>query len=851
MLLKMSKAKKRLFAAFSIILSGLLIFPAAAVDYEKLPIDVVESIEVSTFWRDWIRSASFGILKTLAWFVDKICEAIETISNGTAYALLAKAFPNYTVVMPIAVATICFAVCLAGLFLMFNADKLTISDTLKHSLIALIFIVALPSFIGACEDIRDRGVKTSSDVAQSSELASAQSSNNVINDGFGEVTTTTGSGVGIKHYLGEQIIAKNMIDIAKSETSVKHFSESDDYKSTNNYIYQMNYNRTLDNKVWDQKVLNVYDVTRFSEGYSGTLNSSDVAVLVGYSYTYNIYINNRRYKADSYGPYSPYVYYNEVRYTNDQYGSIEVEKRASDYLKENLIPEILRQTPVIEAISRGLISSDEIINASNYQQIENLLKSKVTPLITASSTSVTSSTLSNGVYYAQTLPLFTEQDWKTLSDVNSLSELGALLKHLISNLGTGIEYIYAYKIDFWKTFITLILVAIALIFAGIKLATMLYDMLFMNLIAPIVIATDVYGSGRAKKMITELLNTYIVFYLVVLVLKIYIITVTAVMNSNMNLIAQLMLILAGAKFVIDGPDIIVKLTGTDAGVKSGYGALMGMRAATSMASGAVRTTTHTAKSAVGLGKSAVSAPGSVAGKIAGRMDGYKQSSEASGKSPSNIGTFVKGGILGMGGQGTAGQAFRQARNQSNYTNDEYIRRHSDNNSNDTNNIVSDNTSGNNTASEPANSSSNSASAAAVKGEKGDQGERGERGLRGDKGDRGDKGVQEKSGKNEKDEQQNNISSAQPGETPTYGNAFNVPSSSGSSDASAQTPTPTYAETQAASEQNTGFAQSERITETAPASEGYAQKERASEAASTNESFAQKERKNETSGSDDK
>ena len=47
----------------------------------------------------------------------------------------------------------------------------------------------------------------------------------------------------------------------------------------------------------------------------------------------------------------------------------------------------------------------------------------------------------------------------------------------------------------------LVITAVCLIFAGLKLASLLYDIMFAQIVAPIVVATDMGGAGRLKKVI--------------------------------------------------------------------------------------------------------------------------------------------------------------------------------------------------------------------------------------------------------------------------------------------------------------------------------------------------------------
>ena len=366
------------------------------------------------------------------------------------------------------------------------------------------------------------------------------------------------------------------------------------------------------------------------------------------------------------------------------------------------------------------------------------------------------------------------------------------------------------------------MLGIAILFATLKLAGMLYDLVFINIIAPIVVASDAHGNGRAKKMISEMVTTYIIFILVVFLLKIYINAIDVILSADINFIIQMVLIIMGAKFVIDGPDIIVKLTGTDAGVKSGYGALMGMRAATSMATGAARSATRIGRTAAHIGKKGASGTaGAVSGAVAGAGAGLNNAADLIGGA---LGGAISGARAGANGQG--GNALQRGSAAGMNTGDRItspLGRRDDNTSTDatdnssassTNNSSGGASSGGATDTSASTSNTEKTTASPADGNQ-QQTPQIVKGEKGDKGDRGDK---------EKEGNQNSNKSSY--EKP-FGNAFNTPASTDSS--SAPAPEPTYADTQRATEQGaTGFAQQERVTEAAPANEGYAQQERKKE-----------------------
>lgn len=206
----------------------------------------------------------------------------------------------------------------------------------------------------------------------------------------------------------------------------------------------------------------------------------------------------------------------------------------------------------------------------------------------------------------------------------------------------------------------LVITAVCLIFAGLKLASLLYDIMFAQIVAPIVVATDMGGAGRLKKVILNLLNCFLSVIIVVLDLRLYILILTEIQDSSLlsNPIAVIFITVAGCKFVIDGPDLVVHLLGIDAGVKSGVSTIMGLRSAGQIASGAGHTLGHIAGK--GISKAGGAVAGSIGGAISGGINGAK-ASMANTKNSDNkaekgmrgavgaVGGAVAGGVSGMVG----------------------------------------------------------------------------------------------------------------------------------------------------------------------------------------------------------
>mgnify|MGYP000849112243 CR=1 FL=1 len=174
--------------------------------------------------------------------------------------------------------------------------------------------------------------------------------------------------------------------------------------------------------------------------------------------------------------------------------------------------------------------------------------------------------------------------------------------------GWGEERLYAKGFKFLETIVILLVTLVALVFAGFKIGRILYDLAFHQLIAPIVYASDLQGSGRTKKFLQSLIGLYITLVIVLALIKLYLdMTTWAALNVS-NIWVRILLIAGASWGVIDGPDIVQKLLGIDAGVRSGTSVIMGGMAAV----GAAKSVAGLAKSGANMAKQVPQAAANVA-----------------------------------------------------------------------------------------------------------------------------------------------------------------------------------------------------------------------------------------------
>lgn len=383
----------------------------------------------------------------------------------------------------------------------------------------------------------------------------------------------------------------------------------------------------------------------------------------------------------------------------------------------------------------------------------------------------------------------------------------------------GYEEVYCYHLDFLPAFVLAVITLISMCFAMVKIVRLLFDLLIAQIVAPLIVASDFNGSGRAKQVVQNLISCNIVMIAVIFILRLYIYVLISAQDKNYPFTVLIALTVGGAMFVIDGPDLIVKILGVDAGVKSGAAAIMSIRSASQIASSAVSSTTRTVGSVVKKSNTtAASVVGGLKGLGTGAVSGAKTGSagtksaitkiggnpeSAGGKIASHfiggVGAAVGGafgGVKGLSGgylsgenearnsQGTVSTVVHGAKGVYTAGANKYTNSSSGGHSNtstNTNNTSSPNTSNSGkTDSSTANTTSTSAGGhtdtgssnptSLTKGEKGDGGQNGYNGQTGQTGQTGQNGMDGKDGRNGTDglNGHNGTSSNQ------IGNAFNKP-----------------------------------------------------------------------------
>lgn len=167
-------------------------------------------------------------------------------------------------------------------------------------------------------------------------------------------------------------------------------------------------------------------------------------------------------------------------------------------------------------------------------------------------------------------------------------EVIELRKNQIPLSKLGQESYYRYHVNWGVLIFSLLVTSFAMIITIIKIGRAAFDLAFHQIFGMFVAATDLTGGQRTKKVLVEMANTFGIIFIMTLLLRIFILYSSWAngLKGSIGGVGVLLLLIAGAWALIDAPDIVARMMGIDAGLRSGYGALMGAYAGAKMAGGA-------------------------------------------------------------------------------------------------------------------------------------------------------------------------------------------------------------------------------------------------------------------------
>lgn len=783
--MKSKKVWYQLIFITAIVMSGCGSIQACAAElgYTGCSSEILKMVTIKNHFRDLLINIEFNILSFLCDVIDYFDKAVKTLLKLNFFDYLSDEFSlsqMQTIILSIMSLALVFGACALVIF----RNKIKVSDFLMSILVATILLVAFPAFISSCNSLRSKGITT----AQNIKINDQSEQTTVDKDG----TVTVGT-------LGKDLLASGIYDVENSVDNKKMMTYLDTVGSSGNVkdIQITGGIEPDDSKSWTTRYLtDIHDVYPKQKKYN-SLTTENMMSLLGLENEYNVLknANGELILSADYGA-NMQVYCSVYSTSGSIYGSVLSEKDYETFLSASIgdacpygatlgdlhYPDGSRITNVINynTYLRDLIANHPAVAAAgktqevgaNAHTVEEALDIIKDDVIRELNIAANTNTAKDAEY--QSFPLFDEEDY---DDLNSVEQI--IRRNITS--GYTVDCLYYYHIDFWSTFVLMLAVAICLIFSGIKIATTLFEIMFAQLITPFIIATDLNGSGRAKKAIQNMLLSNIILMIVVILLRIYIAVIWGIKGSEYgsNFAVMLIVIIAGAKFVIDGPEVLTKLFGIDAGVKSGAATMMAINQSMQMGSYATMGLARAGSSVVhGAGSVAKHTASSAAGAVKGFAGGVYGGIHGGDTTPGKIGKAIGGAAAGTV-TGAVGGAFGHtnagAKAAYAVTNPGSIK---DTFSNAKDNIA------NNVKESVGEGFSSGGAGSASKGADGKDGLNGTNGMNGAKGDRGAQGAAGKDGTNGTDTRANNNENSSNNRNnngtsqPARGSGFNVPTSSG-------------------------------------------------------------------------
>ena len=776
-ILKYMKTKKvwyQLIFIAAIVTSGfgsLEVWAAERSGYTGCSSSILKMVTVRNQFRDLLRNIEFNILSFLADVIDFFDKAISALLKLNFFDYLSDEF-SFGKMGTVIIAVMSLALVLGACALVVYHNKIRVSDFLMSILVSSILLVAFPTFISSCNSLRSKGV----DVAQNIKINDQSEQASVNSDGTVAIGT-----------LGKDLLASGIYDVENSVDLKKKMNYLDTVGSSGN-IKDIEITGGIapdDDKPWTTYyITDVNDVYPAQKKFND-LTTENMMSLLGLEDEYNILknANGELILSADYGA-NMQVYCSVYSTSGSIYGSVLSEKDYETFLSASIgdacpygatlgdlhYPDGSRITNVINynTYLRDLIANHPAVaaagktqevgaNAHTVEEALDIIKNDVIRNLNIAANTRTAKEAEpvNATY--QAFPLFDEEEYDNL---NSLEQV------IRRNITSGYTYdsLYYYHIDFWSTFVLI--------------ATTLFEIMFSQLITPFIIATDLNGSGRAKKAIQNMLLSNIVLMIVVILIRIYISVIWGVKSSDYgdNFAVMLIVIIAGAKFVIDGPEILTKLFGIDAGVKSGAATMMAINQSMQMGSyatmGLARAGSSVVHGASNIAKhTASSAAGAVKGFAGGVYGGIHGGDTTPGKIGKAIGGAAVGTVTGAVG-GAFGHTNAGAKAAYAATNPGSIK---DTFSNAKDNIA------NNVKESVGEGFSSGGAGSVSKGADGKDGLNGANGMNGAKGDRGAQGAAGKDGTNGTDARadnnsgnSNNNSNNNGTSQPARGSGFDAP-----------------------------------------------------------------------------
>ena len=208
------------------------------------------------------------------------------------------------------------------------------------------------------------------------------------------------------------------------------------------------------------------------------------------------------------------------------------------------------------------------------------------------------------------------------------------------------DYYYRYHVNWFVMLTSLIAMFITLGLTCIRLAKMLWEIIMDMFIAPFVAVTDVATGQRIKELLRNFLSLFAVMGIISVIIGVYNLGMrilsTWQSTGKIGGVVYLVLLISLAILTIDGPSIIQRIYGIDAGGKGPLAMLSGLYYGSRMAKEAAKAPVKMAATGVALGKKGYNTVSDLKKKATKEKQKSEQIDHDSVSSPSAPATGGKG-----------------------------------------------------------------------------------------------------------------------------------------------------------------------------------------------------------------
>ena len=188
---------------------------------------------------------------------------------------------------------------------------------------------------------------------------------------------------------------------------------------------------------------------------------------------------------------------------------------------------------------------------------------------------------------------------------------------------------YRWHVNFITVIVTLLALNAAYILAGVRMGRMMIELAFNQGFATVLAFADFRTMTRLKQVLLNIVGILCAIVAIFATFAVFSSFVTYIVEKDVSGVAYLFALIGAIWFVLDGPVMIQKVLGVDAGMSSAWGAVGGMMGMKALADGAGKVK-DIAKAGLGMAaKGAAFAGGAVAG-MASKATGSAESAATQG-----------------------------------------------------------------------------------------------------------------------------------------------------------------------------------------------------------------------------